>query len=326
MFAFLSNGPDHQIVEEGERTVSGVGARTPIKRPEEITTKGGPCKQLLILLGESDKITRLIRLFKEDLAKRYVYPEPSAGGEAEKADPMSLYADATVTDYLVKHPEDAPSFGLNGYRPGLEENDFTEREKEILNKGLEPYLMEKPEVGKHLGDKALAFRIQATGKKLEEIDKYYKKLLEKLPELKKRKENGFPLWARAYHSVRHGINKLLWWVRDNPKALMAVSTVLVLLKLGVVLFFIFEAMSGHKKHGHKENTSELMLQPQPAPRHRLQPPSYPPQAWPPPYSPQQYASQPYYPQPYVSLQSPVLPPYVEQAPTPLQVALSMPTT
>jgi hypothetical protein len=348
----LRNGPDSDIVKHAEGRVSGFWAQFPIRRPEEIKTKGGPCKLMLKYLGEHDQITRDKYLLEEELQYLYTYPKRSVSDEEKKRAVRGLCADATVREYLKKHPEDASSFGLNGYRPDLKENDFkalsnidgllkidgeekknviralcgsfrNEDEEKILEMSLVRFLIASPEVGKHLGDKALAFRIQATLKNLKDIDEIYKALLKKSrSELEKRKENGFPLWARAYHKVLHGLNKSIWWVRDNPiLGLTAVVSVIVLLKLGIVLFMLDEVESGHR-----QNKSVPTPQPEPARAYRPQPPPYGPQAWPQPYSPQQNYPQPYNPPPAYSLQAPVYPaPYLEQTPTPLQTALNMPT-
>jgi hypothetical protein len=366
MFADLRNGPDNKIVKDAEGKVAGFWARYPMQPPEKSPAKGGPCKLALKYLGEHDQIVRDRDMLKEELQKRYVYPERSKSGEAEERALMALYDGTTVREYLKKHPEDANFFGLNGFRPDLEENDFkalskindvfridgeekrnavmaicgtfrTERESAILGKSLEQFLFEKPEVGKRLGDKALAFRIQATLRNLKKIDDEYKVLLENLPMLKGR-ENGFPHWARAYHSMRHGLYKSLWWVRDNPiLGLTAVASLLVLLKIGIVLLLLDEAKSGHNEGGHKKKKSSPMPQLEPARAYRPQPPPYQPQFYPQPYYPPQYATQPYSPQPYAaqpyspqqfsSPQAQVFPaPYFEQTPTPLQTALNMPTT
>jgi hypothetical protein len=349
VFSALYNGPDSAIVKDAEGKVSGFWARYPMQPPEKIETKGGPCRHALGLLQEHDKIIRIRDLFEKELKQRYRLPEQPEGGEAAEGALMSLYGGMTVGGYLKKHPEDAREFGLV-FRPDLTETDFeelsaifglssnndkekdairarfgtfrTEDEKKILNKSLVQYLEERPAVGYRLGDKALAFRIQATGKNLQKIDQEYKKLLERLPELKKRKENGFPLWARAYHSVRHGLYRSLWWVRDNPILTTAIVSLLVLLKIGFALFLLEKIEFGHRESGHREKKLAPTPHLQPAQAYRSQPPPYAPQVWQPPYYSQQYAPQPYY-----SPQAPVYPaPYFAPTPTPLQTALSMPTT
>jgi hypothetical protein len=342
MLSSLRNPHDRIVVKDIEHFSSGGKAQYPMMRPEDVQGKGGPRRQAWKLEGEQLMVGRYIDQLIE-LERRYGVAERGAEEHKLHGALNLLYRDSTVKDYLTKHPEDASYFGLHQFN--IDDPDAGgEQTRKILDQSLIGHLAEKPEIGEHLGDKALGFRIIAAHTNLVSFGDELKDLLSGLPALKKRSENGYPLYARAFFQMKKAAYKSLWWIRDHPFAggITAIA-VLVLAKIVLALLVLdeIEKKVFNMQAKRAEKKAEKLAQER---AQQQAPPSYPPiqaqrqpqsQARYRPQAPQPQQNPAYAPQRQRQnygpdngppVQTPVFPaPYFNPQPTPLQTALNMPT-